>query len=497
MPNHMDPALEQSVEIALAHHRAGRMHEAELVYRQILQKQPKHPAALHYLGVIAGQLGHHEQALELLKMAAQAEPGNPEVHLNGGMVLQLVGRHAEAVDAFREALRLRPGWVDVINILGNSLFAQGHYEDALTQYQEALAIDSNFQPALGNLAATYKALSRWDDAAGACRRLIELSPHMPDAHMHLAIVLADSGKIEEAERSVKRALELDSENPDAWDLLGQILQQQNKLPEAAGCHLKAISINSRNPQYHANLGDAVLKQGHAHQAHDAYRKALELNPQDSSVHSRVLVAMGQSGRFGFREIYEEAVAWGRRHAHAVAETYPEYPNSRDPNRRIRIGYVSPNFTGEWIGELLANHDRAKVDVFCYSDGRPGDPATQALEASDVAWCETAGVHDERFCDAVRRAQIDILVDLAGHLPGNRLLAFARRPAPVQVTWGYPHTTGMTEMSYRIVNPGATDQLAAEKYHTEKLVPVQGTGKALAESLEARFREMWCSWCSGR
>jgi protein O-GlcNAc transferase len=303
------------------------------------------------------------------------------------------------------------------------------------------------------------------------------------------------GKIDEAEQAAKRALELDADNADAWDLLGLVLQQQNKLPDAAGCHLKAVALNAQKPAYHANLGDAVLKQGHAERALDAYRNALALNPNDASVHSRVLVAMGRSGKFGFREIYDEAVAWGRRHAHAVGDPYADYPNTRDPDRRLRVGYVSPNFTGDWMLELLTNHDPAKVEIFCYSDGRPDDPATQPLKSTGVTWREVAGLPDARFCQVVREDQIDILVDLAGHLPGNRLLAFARRPAPVQVTWGFPHTTGMSEMNYRIVNPGAEDQMRAEKYHTEKLVQIAGLGAERVTSLEEAYRTIWKAWCN--
>ena len=488
----MDPTPEHDIEIALAHHRAGRVEEAELVYRSILSKHPGHPEALKYLGVLAGQLGHHDQGLELLRMAHEATPADAEIYVNRGMILQQLGRNADAQVAYQEALRLGAQLPEVHNLLGSALHAQGLFAQAIEQYRQALEMAGDFLPALGNMAAAQKDLGQWEEAARICHRMIELSPQMPEAYLQLAIVLGEAGKLDEAVEQVKRGLELDENNSDAWDLLGQLLAQQGKLPEAAGCHLHAISLDANTPRFHAHLGDALAGQGHLDKAIEAYRHAMALDPKDPQVHSRLLVAMGRLETIEPRAVYEEALNWGRAHAEK-APKFNTHANVRDPQKVIRIGYVSPAFetmkAGGLSERIVSGHDPARVEAFCYSDARGIHPL------ANVRWRDVAGLPDERFCQIVREDQIDILVDLVGHLPGNRLLALARRPAPVQVSWGFPHTTGMTEIDYRLTN--TVIPAGGEKYYSEKVVRLTTNSADLVRDLERAYRRMWGDWCRSR
>jgi tetratricopeptide (TPR) repeat protein len=473
------------------------MDEAELVYRSILAKEPRHPEALKYLGVLAGQLGHHDQALELLRMAQEGTPTDPEIHVNRGLILQQRGQPADAQVAYQEALRLRPQWPQVLTLLGDTLHAQGLFQGAIEQYRKALDLEGDLLPAMGNMAAAFKDLGQWDQAADCCRRMIELSPQLPDAYLTLAIVLGESGKLQEAVDQVKRALEVDDKNPDAWDLLGQLLTQQGKLPEAAGCHLHAISLNQNVPRYHANLGDALLGQGHVDNAIDAYRHALSLNPRDAQVHSRLLVAMGQSEKIQKREVFEEAVNWGRQHAHPVPK-FDTYANGRDPQRIIRVGYVSPAFSTVKAGALneriLTSHDPARVEVFCYSDARQSDQVSPRIKsAPNVKWRDMAGLPDERFCQTVREDRIDILVDLVGHLPANRLLALG---ASARANPGELGLSPYDGDDRDRLSPDQHDHPArCGKALHEKLFRLTTNDSDLVRDLERAYRRMWATWCS--
>ena len=177
-------------------------------------------------------------------------------------------------------------------------------------------------------------------------------------------------------------------------------------------------------------------------------------------------------------VYREHRAWADRHAAALERAAPRPANARDPARRLRIGYVSPYFRKHavtfFLESVLEHYDRECFDVILYADVAQPDEYSRRLQALVTGWRDTVGMDDAKLAQLVRDDAIDILVDLSGHTPGNRLLAFARRPAPVQVTWnGYPNTTGMDSMGYRITDAYCDPPGATENLHSEKLVRLPG------------------------
>jgi predicted O-linked N-acetylglucosamine transferase (SPINDLY family) len=173
-------------------------------------------------------------------------------------------------------------------------------------------------------------------------------------------------------------------------------------------------------------------------------------------------------------VFAEHRQWGRLHADALTAAAGPHSNDRTPDRRLRIGYVSGHFFGHAVNffsePILASHDHRQCEVYCYSNSAHADETTARLRTYAQQWREIHALDDEQAAELVRQDQVDILVDLAGHIGGNRLLVFARKPAPIQVTYiGYQNTTGMAAMDYRLTDEWADPPGMSEAYYTEKLV----------------------------
>jgi predicted O-linked N-acetylglucosamine transferase (SPINDLY family) len=178
-----------------------------------------------------------------------------------------------------------------------------------------------------------------------------------------------------------------------------------------------------------------------------------------------------------KRLYQESLQFDLRQARRLLKQPPVFGNTRDRQRVLRVGYVSPDFrehsVAHFTRKLIGSHNREKVEVTCYADVMKPDGFTREFEAQADHWLSLVGMDDEAVAERIRQDGIDILVDLAGHTSDNRLLVFARRPAPVQVTWlGYPNTTGMRAMDYRLTDAVADPPGEADKTHTEKLIRLE-------------------------
>jgi len=377
--------LQRTFEAAVAHHRAGRIREAESLYRQILQSNPSHADSLQMLSLAAHQAGRDQQALELITRAIAIQPHAAPYHCNLGILLGSQKRWDEAIASFRQAIRLQPGMPEAHHNLGNALRNAGRIDEAIAAYREALTRRSNW----------------------------------PEAHFDLAEVLRQKGQFDEAIEEYRRGLRERPNHASALNNLGTALKDVGLLDEAMECFSRSESIAPN-----AAVASNLLYVPHFHPKYDA----------------KMLLAAHR--------------AWNARYAVPLAIHIRPHQNDPSPDRRLRIGYVSANFrklpVGLLILPLLKNHDRANFEVYCYSDTPAKDSVTEKVRAEAACWRDMAALSDEQPAEQVRSDQIDILVDLTLHMGWNRLLTFARKPAPVQVTYlGYASTTGLDTMDYRI------------------------------------------------
>ena len=365
---------EEQFQLALDHHRAGRVGDAAALYQQILSQEPNHVDALHMLGLVHHQSGQLKSAVELIHRALELDPKRAEFLSDLGLVLAAAGRPEQAIILYRQAIAQKPDFVQAYNNLGNSL----------------------------------KRLGRLDEAIEALRQAVSLEPKFPELLSNLANALKEQGEIDEAIELFRKATEL-----------------------------------SNNPQIASNL----------------------------------LFALHFDPRVGPEQLFEEHKRWNERFARPLMPASPQFINDRSPNRRLRVGYVSCDFRDHTVARfmlpLLANHDHRVFEIFCYSAARREDAMSQRLRSHADTWRNVVALNDEQLAQVIREDQIDILVDLAMHTDAARLLAFARRPAPVQVTYlAYASTTGLEAIDYRFTDSYLDPPEQDNRWYSEQPIRLQ-------------------------
>ena len=324
----------------------------------------------------------------------------------------------------------------------------------------AFSLRPDWAEAQNNLGIALREQGQLTEAVACCQRAVQLKPEFVEAHNNLGIVLVKQGRSDEAIVCFQRSLELDPQCARAHNNLGNVFRDQGKLDEAVACYRQAMEVQPDFAAAHYNLGNALKDQGKPDEAVTCYRRVLELQPSFAAAHSNLLYTLNfchlDSG-WDARKIYEEHRRWDQDHAQHLANFIEPHANDRSPGRRLRIGYVSPNFrlhpVGIFLLPLLESHAHRDFEVFCYADVVRPDAMTARLRGSADVWRNILGLADDQVADLVRQDRIDVLVDLTVHMDHNRLLVFARKPAPVQVTYlAYCGTTGLGAMDYRFTDP---------------------------------------------
>ena len=338
------------------------------------------------------------------------------------------------------------------------------------------ALDPSTQRRLEETLETAAALHRGGDlesAESAYRVVLELVPDHPDA-LHLLGTIAHQRRDEEqAVELITRAI---AQRPDTaiyHNSLGAALERLLRLSESIDHYRRAIALDPSYAEAWTNLGIALQRQSRLAGAAAAYRHALEVDPGNRSTHSHLLFCLSHTSDCDPETFAREHSRWAERHADGRAPVGDFQGREFDPDRRLRIGYVLPDFrhhpVASFIEPLLEAHDRDAFEVVCYADVARPDEVTKRLRSLADRWVDSRDRSDDEFAGQVYVDEIDILVDLAGHTRDHRLLAFARRPAPVQATYlGYANTTGLAAIDYRITDAWADPPGMTEHLHSEEL-----------------------------
>jgi tetratricopeptide (TPR) repeat protein len=211
--------IQQAFDLALQHHQAGRLHEAEQIYQQILAQQPEHLDATHNLGVIASQVGRYDHAVDLIRRAITLKPDLAEAHSNLGNALKNRGLLDDAIAAYRQAIALRPNYAEAHSNLGSALREKGQLDDAIAAYCQAIVLRPDYTEAHNNLGNALRDRGQLDEAIAAYRQAIALMPHYVEAYNNLGAALAGNGQFDEAIIAYRRAIQLKPDAADIhWDL---------------------------------------------------------------------------------------------------------------------------------------------------------------------------------------------------------------------------------------------------------------------------------------
>jgi predicted O-linked N-acetylglucosamine transferase (SPINDLY family) len=447
-PGH--PAAHFNLAIALQ--AAGQLHEAIDTYRSALELQPIYPEVDNNLGNAYLKVGKVEDAVACFRRAIVHRPDFPEAFNNLGNALQAHGNLDEAADAFRQALALNPDYAVACYNLGNALQTQGHVDEAIEAYRRALAIQPNDAVAWNNLSTALQAQRKYNDAANCCRRALELDPTYAEACNNLGNIDQEQGNSLEALAHFQKAIQLRPDYAEAHNNLGHALQSQGKLNDAAICFQKAIALKPDFPEALCNLGAVLNDQGKVDEGITYFRRSLELKPDYAKCSNNLLLALQYSDGSTLSGLAAAHSEFDRVQAAPLRRNWKLHENDRSPERPLRLGFLSADFgrhpVGFFLIRALENLNRSQYQVVCYNDRSIHDELTVRFQAAVTEWRNVHGMRDAELAETIRADEIDILFDLAGHTAKNRLLVFARKPAPIQISWaGYAGTTGLQAIDY--------------------------------------------------
>lgn len=397
------------------------------------------------------------------------------VLIASGQRAERFGRVAAACGRYRLAARLAPRSAGPHLNLGAALEILGDTQGAGRAYQAALAAEPGNPHAHFNLGRLHHVRGAHDDAELALRRALGTKPDFAEALIALGNVLQARGDPPGAAQALARALELEPRHAGAWYNYGELLWRLERTDEAEDALKRTLELEPRFvPAWHL-LATLLRGTGRVPESLDALAAARRLAPARFDLESMELHALMLEDTLSAKALFERHRAFGMRLERAVPATRAVYAQAPDPERRLRIGYVSCDFNRHpvaWFAlPLFERHDRRRIEVYCYSTAtRAPDEVTAQLRSAADAWCDAGTLDDDALAERVRGDAIDILVDLTGHAGVLRLGVFARQPAPVQASWlGYLGSTGLTRIGYRITDARADPPDAGESLHTESLV----------------------------
>ena len=299
--------------------------------------------------------------------------------------------------------------------------------------------------------------------------------------MDLGVILSAENRVDEAIETFRNALEGRPGWAEPLINIGNVLRNHDRFGEALEAYREAIAVQPSNVSAHHILGSALGRHGLREASREHYLEALRLEPTDAVVHSSLLYLMGYDPNLDPATRLNEHVWWDRLHGPGMAAA-PAHANERSPNRKLRVGYVSADFrthaVAHFILPIYEAHSRRDFEIYSYAKMSALDAISERFRELSDGWRITLGLADSNVAELIRADKIDILVDLGGHTSGNSLGLFCLQAAPVQVSYfGYPHTTGLRAIQYRLTDAIA-DPPEDRSYDTERLVRLPGT---------------WCCW----
>lgn len=461
----MELTIDQALQEAVAAHKDGKLQDAGRLYRAILQAQPNHPDANHNLGLLAVAVGKPLEAVPFFKLALDASPNNEQfwrscvetlvasgceegiifatqftqkfpritsAWLCLGAALGKAGKTEESLDAFGQASKLSSDDAQVHYNLGVALTAAGKLKSALESYQRALALDPSHAASAYNSGNVLIRLENFEAAETAFKQVIQKNPHNVSASCNLAALLTKAGKPDEAVRLISESI------------------------AANQTHAKSLS----------NLGDALKELGELAQAELSYHKAVALDPKNFELHSNLAI-LSASMLFHSPSYLRDLRCFSDEVHSTITAPYSDWLVSKNSSD-LRVGFVSGDFRAHPVGyfteALLGELQLSSIEVFAYPTSASSDNVTCRIKPLFDAWRPLVGLSDDEAAEKIHGDGIHILIDLSGHTAKNRLPVFARKPAPIQVSWlGYFASTGLSEMDYILGDPYVTPHTEAEHF----------------------------------
>ncbi|HJW53764.1 MAG TPA: tetratricopeptide repeat protein [Burkholderiaceae bacterium] len=461
----------EKISALVAMFNQGRFGDVEKQARLLTQRFPRHGFGWKALGTALQKLGRGDEALSALQLAAGLLPDDAELHSNLGNALQCKGRLADAEAVLRRATSLQPNHVMALNNLGVTLQSQRRFAEAESVLRRAVELAPDHAMALCNLGATLRDEGKLVEAEANLRQSLAIAPGSVMTWTNLGVTLQEQGRLQEAESAYIKALEIKPDHAMTYNNLGNTLNSQGRHAESEAALRRALEIDPAYTEAYNNLGNALISQGRIDEGEACYRKALATDPCHRLARANLLFALNYHPDKSPEEIFAAYRDFDTALGAPLRTEWREHRNNRETRRRLRIGYVSPDFrhhsVRHFLEPLLAHHDRTAVEVFAFAELFSEDDVTARYKSYVDHWVPTSGLSDAALAERIRAEEIDVLVDVAGHTARNRLGVFARKPTPVSLSWlGYGYTTGLRAIDYFLTDdtcaPPGSEALFAEK-----------------------------------
>ncbi len=425
---------DQALKLARSHEKKGEAQSATELYQLVLASFPQHKQAKKRLKAL------QKSAAKKIKQISPSED-----KINHLIQLYSSGLLAEAIDQTKFLLNEYPEQSILHNLLGVCFYSLGQFDDAIKSYERALEINPQFVDVYNNLGIAYSRLGNLDTAIAIYKQALEINPDYFEVLNNLGVTYKNQGEVGKAIPCFNHALQIKPDYAEACNNLGNALQ-------VFGC-----------------LDDSG----------DAYRKALEIKPDYEDAFGNLLFTLNYAPDKSAEEIYSAYQEYDARFCRSFVEQWCPHSNTREPDRRIKIAYISPDLSHHsmrhFLEPLLANHDHSLFEIVAYAEIVQDDEVTERYKTYVDSWVKTNGLNDEELAVLIRKNSIDILIDLAGHTKNNRLGVMARKPAPVSIsTMGYGYTSGLSAIDYFLLDKVAIPS-GCEHLFSESLWQLQSPG----------------------
>ena len=466
LPNESIQCLEKSIKLnsafAEAHWELGKLYaalgrsdNAIRHVRKAITINPNYVSAIGTLGALLKQQGKLDDAIATFRQGLEVDANSVDLLVDLGVALFDGGDPEQAILHYRRAIQIKPGNAVALNMLGIALSRQGKFDEAISNFKATIAIRPDMAQAHSNLGNALYERGKVDEAIVAHRKAIEADPGYASAHSNLGQALKDQGDLVQAEVSFRRAIELSPGDADAYNNLGLVFKDQGRVDESIALYRRAVELDPNHAAAHSNLG-ALKERGDLEQGLASVRRAIALDPKAPEIHSNLVLDLHFHPGYSSADILQEAKVWAAQHTRHFARK-SLHAIDRSSDRKLKIGYVSADFTYHPVGRFsmpfVEGHDRSKFEVHCFSNVSRPDAATGWFSKTADRWHQIRSLSDAALAELIVQEQIDILVDLTLHTAGNRLLVFAQKPAPVQVTYlAYCSTSGLETIDYLLTDP---------------------------------------------
>ena len=475
-----DAAIALQPGLAAAHYNLGvtRQHDGQFeaaiaCYRRALALDAQLAQAHNNLGIACKELERIDEAIVAYQTALALQPRFAEALNNlGGAWLQKRDFPA-AIDALQHAVTVRPDYAEGYYNLGLAYKNSYRLDEALVCFQNAVSLNADYAEPYAMLALTHADMGQHAQALAWCEKTLAMWPDSPAANFNLGVAYTNMSRLPDAVACFEKAIALKPHFADAYNNLGVAFKEQGRFDESVRCFERAIVLRPTFAEAYNNLGSALKDQGKPDQSRQQYENAIALAPDYAAAHNNLLLSMQYAAGITQQQLYELHLRFSNQFEPPLAAQRIKHVPGTERAKRLKIGYVSPDFRRHavafFIEPILAHHDKNEVEVFCYYSHTVIDEFTDRIRSQADHWIVCHGMPDQQLAERIAADGIDILVDLAGHSAGNRLLAFARKPAPVQVSYiGYPSTTGLRSIDYRITDGYAEPPGQSEHVNVETL-----------------------------